>query len=316
LPKSVKNCTAFRRFMNKIRPKNLKILRGLFFENQPNHRLFINRLLTNTRCFLIINRPKMKNNYAFGILLFLLSVGCKHEPITPDAEYLDQAANTKVTEFSNGYLPSSHGTIGISSGRDTLGKDRLYLAFHINYNHTLDAFKVTTSDWLTLPNHFGNNSVIHSVSSDNDQLVAFQIRSKTPQNELTSGEVLVPRQTPITATDLGNNTFKITWLGLNRKQRVLINLYTEYAYTQPYYTGNFAVETDDDGVFILKPEVFEKFGKNSNPFNAQGPIERMRVTLYRHNPKAKTVVTQASTGAQYEVFGGFAESALIEVMKK
>lgn len=258
----------------------------------------------------------MKNNYAFGILFLLFVAACKHEPITPDAEYLDQAANTKVTEFSNGYLPSSHGTIGIYLSKDTLGKDWLNFNYHINYNHTLDAFKVTTSDWLKLPDHFGSNSVIHSVSSDNDQWVAFQIRSKTPQNELTSGEVLVPRQTPITVADLGNNTFKITWFGLNQKQRVLISLYTDYAYTQPYYTGHFAVETADDGEFIFKPEAFEKFGKNPSPFNAQGALERMRVTLYRYNPKAKTVVTQASTGAQYEVFGGFAPSALIEVLKK
>ena len=258
----------------------------------------------------------MKNNYAFGIAFLLLAVACKHEPITPDAEYLDQAANTKVTEFSNGYLPSSHGTIGISSGKDTLGKDRLNVTYHINYNHTLDALKVTTSDWLKLPDHFGSNSIIHSLSSDKDQLVAFQIRSKTPQNELTGGDVLVPRQTPITATDLGNNTFKITWLELNAKQRILISLFTDYAYTQPYYTGHFAVETADDGAFILKSDVFEKFGKNPSLFNAQGALERMRVTLYRYNPKAKTVVTQASTGLQYEVFGGFAESTLIGVLKK
>lgn len=258
----------------------------------------------------------MKNNYAFGILLLLLVVACKHEPILPDVEYLDQAANTKVTEFSNGYLPSSHGTIGIYFSKDTLGKEWLSVNYHINYNHTLDVFKASTSDWLKLPDHFGSNSVTHSLSSDNDQMIAFQIRSKTPQTELTNGEVLVPRQTPITATDLGNNTFKITWLGLNHKQRVLISLFTEYAYSQPYYMGNYAIETDDDGEFIFKPEVFEKFGKNPSPFNAQGPLERMRVTLHRYNPKAKTVITQASTGAQYEVFGGFAESALIEAMKK
>jgi hypothetical protein len=258
----------------------------------------------------------MKNNYAFGLLLLLLVVACKHEPILPDVEYLDQAANSKVTEFANGYLPSSHGTISISSGKDTLGKDRLNLGYHINYNHTLDSFKVATSAWFKLPEHFGGNSVIHSESSDKDQIVAFQIQSKTPKTELTNGEVLVPRQTPITATDMGDNTFKITWRGLNHKQRVLINLYTEYAYTQPYYTGNFAVETDDDGEFILKPNVFEKFGKNPSPTNARGPLERMKVSLYRYYPKAKTIITQASTGAQYEVFGGFAESVLIDVLKK
>ena len=258
----------------------------------------------------------MKNNYAFGIAFLLLAVACKHEPITPDSEYLDQAADTKITEFTNGYLPSSHGTIGISSGKDTLGRDRLNLSYHINYNHTLDVFKVATTDWFQLPEHFGYNNVTHSESSDKDQLVAFQIRSKTPQNEITSGELLVPRQTPITATDLGNNTFKITWLGLNHKQRILISLYTQQIYIQPYHTGHFAVETADDGEFTFKPEVFEKFGKNPTPWNTKGSIEQMRVTLYRYKPKTKTVVTQASTGAKYEVFGGFAESTLIEVLKK
>jgi hypothetical protein len=258
----------------------------------------------------------MKNKIALLVLFLVGIMACKHEPIQPDAEYLDQAAQSKVSEYSNGYLPSSHGVISINFKKDSMGKDQFNCGYHINNNNLLfDSFKVDKSHWVKLPNHFGGDVLSSSLSSDKDQLVSFQIRSKTPKDEYTIGEVIVPHQTPLTASDLGNNTFKITW-EVQRKQRILLSLYTEYTYTQPYYTGNYAVETDDDGEFIFKPEVFEKFGKNNTPFNTQGQFENMKVSLYRNNPKRKIIITQASTGAQIDVFGGYADGTYIMVLKK
>ena len=167
-----------------------------------------------------------------------------------------------------------------------------------------------------MPNHFGSDVISSSLSSNKNQNVSFQIRSKMPQGEVMNGEVLVPRQSPITVTDLGDNAFKIKWSAQNRRQKVLIYLNAIYAYTQPYYNGTFAVETDDDGEYILLPSVFEKFERKRNQFNINSTLEPMQVSLSRNTPNRKTKVKQPSTGAEYAVYGGKIEVAKIDVIIK
>jgi hypothetical protein len=258
----------------------------------------------------------MKKNALILIAFMLLFAACKHETIAPDIEYLNEDAYAKIIEYSSTASSNSNGSFGISSVKDSMGKYKLNLTYHIGYNHTFDSFKVENNAWLKLPEHFDYDVVSNSLSMDNDRIMSFQIKSKTPKDELTIGSVTVPKQTPIAVTELGGNAFRITWVGQNRRQRILIYLYTEYTYQQPYYMGRYAVETADDGEFIFTPEVFEKFEKNVSPFNAQMATEQMRVSLYRNNPSRKTVVKQLSTGKEYEVYGGFADANFIQVLKK
>lgn len=254
-----------------------------------------------------------KNTFILCGLISLFSA-CKHEPFIADFEYFDQAANDKIANYSNGFLPSSHGVFTISSGKDSASKDQFRVGYHIEYNHTFDAIQVDKSDWTKLPEHFGNHSVTTSLSSDKNQVVAFKIRSTTPQNEVINGEVTVPRQTPITATDMGNNRFKITWAAQNRRDRVLISMNPYWVYDTPYYQGSFAVETEDDGEYILMPSVFEKFDKNTtttHPF----VTSRMQFSLMRQIQNTKIRIKQPSSGKEYDVFGGFAEQTIVEAIK-
>lgn len=258
----------------------------------------------------------MKKTNIILCCLLLLFVSCKHEQILPDTEYLNAAAYYKLKEYSNEYEPGSLGVLSISSNIDSKGKEQLHLDYHINYNHTLDAIKVDINNWLKLPYHSGSDVISSSLSSNKHQNVPFQIRSKMPQGEVMNGEVLVPRQSPITVTDLGNNTFKIKWAAQYRRQKVLIHLYAIYAYIQPYYNGRFAVETDDDGEYTLLPSVFEKFEKKRNELNINSTLEPMQISLSRNTPNRKTIVKQPSTGAVYTVYGGTVEVAKIDVLIK
>lgn len=258
----------------------------------------------------------MKKTNLILCSLILLFISCKHESILPDTEYLNEAAYYKIKEYSNEYEPGSLGVFTISSGKDSNGKDQLYLGYHIDYNHTLDAIKVDINNWLKLPDHFGSDVISSLLSSNKNQNVSFQIRSKMPQDEVVNGEVLVPRQSPITVTDLGNNIFKIKWTAQNRRQKVLIYLNAIYAYIQPYYNGTFAVETDDDGEYTLQPAVFEKFDKKRNQFNINSTLEHMQVSLSRNTPNRKTIIKQPSTGAEYTVYGGKIERTKIDVIIK
>jgi hypothetical protein len=250
------------------------------------------------------------------ILLSFVSLfcACKHEPFVADFEYFNQAATDKIATYANGYLTSSHGVFTISSGKDSSANDQLTVGYHIEYNHTLDAIQVDKSDWTKLAPHFGGHIVTTSLSSDKSQVVAFKIRSTTPQNEVMNGEVTVPRQTPLSVADLGNNTFKITWAGQNRRARVLIAMSPYHVYDTPYYQGNFAVETEDDGEYILMPTVFEKFEKNTNS-TSNFVTSRMQIHLMRNIPNTKVSIKQPSSGKEYTVYGGYTDGKIIDVIK-
>ncbi len=129
---------------------------------------------------------------------------------------------------------------------------------------------------------------------------------------MINGEVTVPKSTPITATDLGNNTFKITWAGQNQRGRVLIYLSSLFAYT-PYFSGSYAVETEDDGTYILQPSVFEKIKLARFQITPHGAFEPISVRLMRKNAKRKTTIKQPSTGTEYTVFGGLPNYTQIDV---
>ena len=254
-----------------------------------------------------------KNLLSLCIFVFLFGA-CTHEPIIPDTEYLNQAAYDKISEYSNSYLTGIHDVFSIYFQKDTTGKESLVVFAHISYNHTLDAIKVNQNNWLTLPQHIGSSELQTDLSSAVDNTVSFQIRSKTPQNEGTNGEVLIPKSTPITATDLGNNTFRINWTPQYRKQKVLVYLTYYRVYVQRLNNA-YAVETEDDGELILKPSVFEQFKQvDSQLFNITS--ESVNVGLLRINPKRRTVVKQPSTGTEYAVYGGAGSSVGIEIQVK
>jgi hypothetical protein len=256
-----------------------------------------------------------KNIYVFcGILLLFLA--CKHESVIPDSEYFNQAAIDKIATYSKGYSLTNDGSFSIISSKDSTGNNQFLVNYHISYNHTLDAIQVDKSVWSKLPEHFGYHFVTTSLSSDKNQMVAFKIRSKTPQDEVINGEILVPKQTPITATDLGNNMFKITWEGQNRNDRILISIKPYFVYEIPFYQGNFVVETEDDGEYILQPSVIEKFEKNTSNWNTlDSPKQKMQINLMRNIPNTRVNIKQLSTGKDYDVYGGYSEMTRIEAIK-
>lgn len=253
-----------------------------------------------------------KSNLILSVFL-LLFAACKHEPIIPDMEYFNENTDKKILEYWNTFETSHHDIFNIGLRRDESGNNKVYWQAHINNrDRILDAIQVDKSNWFTLPEHFGGKDTTTSLSSDNDQILAFQIRSKAPQNELIKGEVTIPKTTPITATELGNNTFKITWAAQKKEQRVLIFLSSLHAYT-PFFSGSFAVETEDDGAYIIPSSVFEKMKHVRFQINANGKTEPVKVSLLRFNAKRKTLVTLPSTGTQYAVFGGSAVETTINV---
>lgn len=255
----------------------------------------------------------MKKNNIILCALMLLFAACKHEPIIPDMEYFNENTDKKILEYWSSFETSTPDVLNIGLRRDAGGNNKVYWQAHINnHNRVLDAIQVDKSDWFTLTDHFGGEDTTTSLSSDNDQIIAFQIRSKAPQNERVKGEVTVPKTTPIAATDLGNNTFKITWAAQKKGQRVLIFLSSLHAYT-PFFSGSFAVETDDDGAYIIQPSVFEKMKHARFLINASGKTEPIKVSLLRFNAKRKTSLTLPSTGTQYTVFGGGAVETKIDV---
>ena len=257
----------------------------------------------------------MKKNLLRLFAFALLFGACKHEPIAPDTEYLNQAVYDKISEYADSYLTGVHDVFSIYFQKDTTGKENLVVFAHISYNHTLDAIKVNQNNWLTLPQHSGSSELKTDLSSAVDNNISFQIRSKTPQNEVTNGEVLVPKSTPMTATDLGNNTFRINWTPQYRKQKVLIYLTYYRVYVQRLNNA-YAVETEDDGELILKPSVFEQFKPTNSQLLNNATSEGVTVGLLRINPKRRTVVKQPSTGTEYAVYGGNASSVSIEVQVK
>ena len=253
--------------------------------------------------------------YKLTFFLFaLVFASCKHEPIIPDVTYLNQTAYDKIADYWNGFTTNNHNTFSISYVVDTSGKQQLYWSCHINYNHTLDSIKVNDSQSFKLPNHFGGDVVNNSLSNSNDQMVSFQIRSKTPHNEIMTGTVFVSKPQPISAIDLGNNTFNIKWTPQNRRERVLIYLTYFRVYVQRL-NYCFAVETEDDGEYTFAPSIFEQFRETNPLFISNDPTETVAVRLLRLDLKRKTVIKQPSTGTQYSVFGGGADATTIQVLR-
>jgi hypothetical protein len=251
------------------------------------------------------------------ILFSLVSIfsACKHAPITPDFDYFNDATNQKILEYWEGYETPIHNVITITLGQDTIWNKRVSWEAHINNDpRLLDSITVENGFWFPLPKHFGSGATSSSLSKDYDQIVPFQIRSKTPQNEVISGQVTVPKSTPILATDLGNNTFKINWVAQKKGDRVLIFIASLYAYT-PYFDGSFAVETEDDGEYTIPSTVFEKIKNVHYQLSIDGRTEPLKVSLLRSNPKRKTVIRQPSTGIDYTVYGGSPDVTKIDVVK-
>ena len=258
----------------------------------------------------------MKKNNLFILSIALLFTACKHEPIIPDAEYLNQAAYDKIAEFMNAYTPSSHDVFSIGFWpKDTTLREELIASGHISHKHTLDSMRVNDNPWFKLMEHYGSSVINTTLTSNVDQTVSFQIKSKTPLNEVMSGEVTIPKKSPIKAVDLGNNTFKITWQATNRRERVLIYLSYFRVYVQRLNNA-YAVETEDDGEFILTPSVFEQFKELPQQFPSSGTTESVKVGLIRIVPKRKTIIKQPSTGIEYSVFGGNgSDETIIDVLK-
>ena len=258
----------------------------------------------------------MKKNSLFILGIAFLFTACKHEPIPPDVAYLNQAAHDKIAEYLNAYTPSSHDVFSIGFWpKDTTLREELVAIAHINYKHTLDSMRVNDNPWFKLTEHHGSSVINTTLTSDVDQTVSFQIKSKTPQNEVMSGEVTIPKKSPIKATDLGNNRFKITWKSTNRRERVLVYLTYYRVYVQRLNNA-YAVETEDDGEFILTPSLFEQFKELPQQFPSSGTTEPVKVGLIRIVPKRKTIIKQPSTGIEYSVFGGSgSDETSIDVLK-
>jgi hypothetical protein len=255
----------------------------------------------------------MKKNNLILLVFVLILTSCKHEQALLDVEYFNKDAFDKIAEYWNGYTPSSHSALSIYFEKDTVGREQLVCAAHINYNHTLDSMRLNGGKFEKLTKHFGSFYQKTTLSRDIDQKVSFEIRSTTPQNEIMMGEVTIPKPMPITATDLGNNTFKIKWTAQNRGQRVLLHL----TYFRVYVTrlnNAYAVETDDDGEFILTPSVFDKFREITTRPQVAGATEPVKVGLVRMMPQRKAVVKQLSTGLEYGVYGGSEDLINIDVL--
>lgn len=257
----------------------------------------------------------MKKHFLSLILTALLVGACQHEPIIPDTEYINQAAQSKIAEYQDSKLSGSHNVFSIYLRKDSTGKEDLVVSAHINYNHTLDAVKVNQNDWAILPQHFGEMVFKTDASSAVDQTVSFQIRSKTPQNEIINQEVFIPKHTPITATDLGNNNFRINWTPQYRKQKILLYLSYHRVYLR-IFNLPYAIETDDDGEFIFKSSVFEQFKEPASPFLNSVASEFVTVSLLRANPKYKKIVKQPSTGTEYSIYAASGNNVQIEIQNK
>ncbi len=107
---------------------------------------------------------------------------CQHEPIIVDSEYFNEETADKISEFTNNELPSNHDVFSIYLYKDSMNKNLINWAAHINYNHTLDAIKVDDRDWFKLTGHYtSGNATTTSQSMDYEQIIPFQIRSKTPK---------------------------------------------------------------------------------------------------------------------------------------
>jgi hypothetical protein len=244
----------------------------------------------------------MKKNVFILFACAFSFFACQHEPIIIDTEYLNQAAIDKKNEYANTNPFSTDNVFSISLMKDSAGQDKLTLGYHVSHNHTLDAVKINQSNWLAIREHYGYNIMTDAQPSNKDQIVSFQIRSKIPQNEMMSGEIVVPKLMSVATTDLGNNTFKITWAAQNHKQRVLLSLEPTLTYISPYFSGSFAVETEDDGEYIINPSVFDKFDKTPNTWNASYPTQMMQIRLLRKVANRQTIVKQASTGLENTLF--------------
>jgi hypothetical protein len=200
----------------------------------------------------------MKKIYYLCTAFVLMLSACKHAPILPDVEYLNQDAFNKIYEYNYDVKPSSHNVLGINLMTDTLNRQQLNLSAHINYNNTLEAMRVNQNDWWTLLERNGFQTQNTNLSNVTDQVVNFEIKSKTPQNEVMKGSVLIPKAVPISVTKLGRNNFKLNWIPQRENQRVLIYLNYTWAYNQRLNYA-YAVETNDDGEYILPPSVFDFF---------------------------------------------------------
>jgi hypothetical protein len=246
----------------------------------------------------------------FFMLLFF---SCQKRQLA-DIEYWNQTAFDKINDYWNGFTTGTHDVFNIGfQPFDTTPQTKLTLTSHISYGHTLESFKLHQEDWVDMPIHFGSNAYNSTLSNNVDQLVQFQIRSKSPQGETMSGEVLIPKATPIKAQALGNNRFKITWTPLDENKRVLLYLYYFRVYVIRLNSA-FAVETDDDGEYIFDASIFEKLKVDpTTSFVTTEQKETVTVNLLRGIPKRKTIVKQPSTGVEYSVYGGGADATSIEV---
>jgi hypothetical protein len=255
----------------------------------------------------------MKKIYYLCTAFVLMLWACKHEPILPDVEHLNQDAFNKIFEYNYSVKPSSHNVLGINLMTDTLNRQQLNLSAHINYNHTLEAMRVNQNNWWALPEHYNYQAQNTNLSNRTDQVVHFEIKSKTPQNEVMKGSVLIPKAVPISVTKLGRNNFKLNWTPQRENQRVLIYLNYTWAYN-PRLNHAYAVETNDDGEYILPPSVFDYF-KLEQIWNVTNTNtkETFSVNFVRLNPARSTIVKQPSTGTEYTVFGGVHDSANFEV---
>ena len=244
----------------------------------------------------------MKRNILILTALSSLFFSC-YKTHLEEVEYFGQDVYEKVTEYSNGFKLGTHDVFNIYLERkDTLGQQHIVVTSHINYNHTLDTFILNDNIRFGLPIHFVSDRFKTSLSSDKDQTVSFEIRSKTPQNEVMKGHIIIAKDNPITAENLGNNTFKITWKPQDRRQNILINVSSLLAYT-PLLNG-YAVETVDDGEHILDASIFKKIRNQRESISFNPSKEPVSIKLTRKFPQRLTVVEQPSTGVKYSVYGG------------
>jgi hypothetical protein len=258
-----------------------------------------------------------KNKLLFiAFIAFIVSFwSCKHAPILPDIEYFDGAVFEKIDNYWNGFISHDYRDFNINFEKNGNGVEQLHWSFHNFNGHTLDALKIEESPWFNLPKFSGSGDVSSSLSSDKDQIVSFQMRSKTPQNEIISGTVAIPKPMPMTIIDLGNNAFKIKWTPQRRGEKVLIYLHY-FRYYVIRTNAAYAVETEDDGEHILGPSVFDRFKENIGQISlSNSDKEPVYIGLIRLNNQRKTTIIQPSTGIKYNVFGGSVDEQIIEVKK-
>ena len=224
-------------------------------------------------------------------------------------EYWNGEAN-KIKMAYDDTNSGTHDQFSIYNQKGNAGNILKY-GCHISYNHTLDAIKVEGANWLKLPVHFGEDSVSKTPIQTNDKLVSFAIRSKTPVDEIMTGSVVIAKPFNLSVEELGNNTFKLKWIAGSYNDNVLIYLNSLAFYT-PNISGTYAVETNDDGEYILESAIFDKIDRTqTSGFKSEN--ESLSVAIRRKVEGRKTTVKQLSTGVQYDVYGGSGESAVIKV---